>query len=324
MVDEETPFTLRAGRSRRRATQFAPTELGVAVRALAKIRIAESDLQWRLKKKLADSLSGNPELTVRKSSIVLIVGVVYNEGNKYALTEVSMELRQRIFKMVHVYDGGAASAIYKVLMIIAISASLVPLITKEEIGWFLPLEAVCLVVFCIDYALRWVTADLRLGEGEPHPFLRFPLRLISVIDLVSVVALAFSVFGLFESFPALSALSVLRIVRIIRYSKSARTILDILKMSRKPLSAVGGLAVGYILVCAVIIFNVEPDTFNSFYDAVYWATVSLTTVGYGDLYPVSAVGRAVAMISSFFGIAIVALPAGIVSAKYLSSIKGDC
>ena len=60
MVDEETPFTLRAGRSRRRATQFAPTELGVAVRALAKIRIAESDLQWRLKKKARRPAFGKP------------------------------------------------------------------------------------------------------------------------------------------------------------------------------------------------------------------------------------------------------------------------
>ena len=85
--------------------------------------------------------------------------------------------------------------------------------------------------------------------------------------------------------------------------------------------AVGSLAIGYILISALIIFNVEPQTFRSFFEAVYWAIVSLTTVGYGDIYPVSVIGRTVAMLSSFFGIAIVALPAGIVTAGYMNSIK---
>ena len=82
------------------------------------------------------------------------------------------------------------------------------------------------------------------------------------------------------------------------------------------------LAAGYILISALIIFNVEPDTFDSFFMALYWATVSLTTVGYGDIYPVSFAGRLLAMISSVFGIAIVALPAGIITADYLSELKG--
>ena len=87
--------------------------------------------------------------------------------------------------------------------------------------------------------------------------------------------------------------------------------------------AVGGLAVGYILISAIVIFNVEPASFSSFFDAIYWATVSLTTVGYGDIYPVTVLGRAVAMLSSFFGIAVVALPAGIITAEYLNSLKCD-
>ena len=61
------------------------------------------------------------------------------------------------------------------------------------------------------------------------------------------------------------------------------------------------------------------------FDAVYWATVSLTTVGYGDIYPVADLGRVVSMLSSFFGIAVVVLPAGIVTAEYLGSLKeGNC
>ncbi|MBR1897191.1 MAG: two pore domain potassium channel family protein, partial [Pyramidobacter sp.] len=61
----------------------------------------------------------------------------------------------------------------------------------------------------------------------------------------------------------------------------------------------------------------------TFFDAIYWATVSLTTVGYGDLYPITTVGRLVAMISSLFGIAIVALPAGIITAGYMEELQKD-
>lgn len=82
-----------------------------------------------------------------------------------------------------------------------------------------------------------------------------------------------------------------------------------------------GLACGYILVSALVVISVEPETFPTFFDAVYWATVSLTTVGYGDIYAVSTAGRVLTMISSVFGIAIVALPAGIVTAGYMDELN---
>ena len=85
--------------------------------------------------------------------------------------------------------------------------------------------------------------------------------------------------------------------------------------------AVCSLAVGYVLISALIIFNVEPDTFSNFFEAIYWATVSLTTMGYGDIYPVTTAGRIVTMVSSFVGIAIVALPAGIITAGYMEQIR---
>ena len=89
------------------------------------------------------------------------------------------------------------------------------------------------------------------------------------------------------------------------------------------LTVVCVLAVGYIFISALVIFNVEPETFNNFFDAIYWATVSLTTVGYGDIYAVSMAGKVITMISSVFGIAIVALPAGIITAGYMEELNKD-
>ena len=84
---------------------------------------------------------------------------------------------------------------------------------------------------------------------------------------------------------------------------------------------VGILAVGYVLVSALVVVSIEPQTFPTYFDAVYWATVSLTTVGYGDIYAVSTAGKVITMISSMFGIAIIALPGGIITAGYMEEIR---
>ena len=76
------------------------------------------------------------------------------------------------------------------------------------------------------------------------------------------------------------------------------------------------------MIAALIIINVEPESFNNYFEAVYWATVSLTTVGYGDIYPVSVAGKIATMISSIFGIAIIALPASIITAGMMEEIHG--
>ena len=78
-----------------------------------------------------------------------------------------------------------------------------------------------------------------------------------------------------------------------------------------------------MLISALVILNLEPDSFDNFFEAIYWATVSLTTMGYGDIYPVTTVGRIFTMLSAAFGIAIVALPAGIITAGYMSELAKE-
>jgi voltage-gated potassium channel len=114
---------------------------------------------------------------------------------------------------------------------------------------------------------------------------------------------------------------VFRIFRTVRYSGSMELLVVVMKESKKALLEVASLAFGYVFVSALVVFCVEPESFKTFFDAIYWATVSLTTVGYGDIYPVTTVGRTVAMFSSVFGIAIVALPSGIVTAGYLNALS---
>ena len=71
--------------------------------------------------------------------------------------------------------------------------------------------------------------------------------------------------------------------------------------------------------------DINPETgehlFNNFFDAFYWAACTLTTVGYGDLYPISEVGRAISIVSSFVGIAIIALPSGVITAGFMNELE---
>ena len=149
---------------------------------------------------------------------------------------------------------------------------------------------------------------------------------MAIIDLLSILPSINMInkgFKVLKTIRLIRTFRVLRIFKSFRYSKNIQIILQVGKNSKKALIAVLYLAIGYIFVCTLIIFNVEPDSFNTFFDAIYWATISLTTVGYGDIYPISTLGRIITMVSSFMGIAIVALPASIITAGYMKEIESD-
>lgn len=236
-------------------------------------------------------------------------------------------MRKRIFEIIEVSkDGDRVSAIYDFFMIFVIVVSLVPLAFKEETTAFIVIDKICVVIFIIDYLLRWLTADYKFNNSSALAFARYPFSFMAIIDLLSIlpslsiISRGFKILRLLRIF---RAMRVFRVFKAMRYSKNLQIILTVLKKSKRPLIAVCVLAGGYILVAALVIFNVEPDTFNNFFEAVYWATISLTTVGYGDIYPTSEIGRVFTMLSSFLGIAIVALPAGIITAGYMTEIEKE-
>lgn len=146
---------------------------------------------------------------------------------------------------------------------------------------------------------------------------------MAIIDLLSILPSINMInkgFKVLKTIRLIRTFRVLRIFKSFRYSKNIQIILQVGKNSKKALIAVLYLAIDYIFVCALIIFNVEPDSFNTFFDAI---TIFLTTVGYGDIYPITTLGRIITMVSSFMGIAIVALPAGIITAGYMKEIESD-
>lgn len=233
-------------------------------------------------------------------------------------------MRKRTFEIIEVAeDKDILSKVYDVFMMIVIVISLIPIASKSTDGAFYYVEIATTIIFIIDYLLRLMTADYKLRKGGTS-FLFYPFTPMALIDLLSILPSLIAVNGALRILKVLRLLRTLRVFRVfkvIRYSKSITIILNVFKKQKESLLVVGGLAIGYILVSALVVISIEPDTFPTFFDAVYWATVSLTTVGYGDIYAVSTAGKVITMISSIFGIAIVALPAGIITAGYMDELS---
>ena len=236
-------------------------------------------------------------------------------------------MRKRIYEIIEkAEDEDKLSHVYDISMILIIILSLVPLLFKQETTALKIIDKATVSIFIVDYLLRWITADYRFDKKGLFSFIRYPFSFMAIIDLISILpslSIINSGFKVLRVLRMIRALRVVRVFKAVRYSKNFEIIGNVLRSSKNSLIAVCALAIGYIIISALVIFNVEPDSFDTFFDAVYWATVSLTTVGYGDIYPVSTVGRIITMISSLFGIAVVALPAGIITAGYMKELEKD-
>lgn len=232
-------------------------------------------------------------------------------------------MRKRIYEIIEIAEGeDRLSQIYDVLMFLSIIISIIPLAFKETKPSFILIDQITAAIFVVDYILRLITADYKLNE-KVLAFVKYPFTPMAIIDLLSILpsfTYVNSSLKLFRLFRLFRTFRVLRVFKTFRYSKNIRIILNVFRKQKDALSIVGVLAIGYILITALLIFNVEPDTFDTFFDAVYWATVSLTTMGYGDIYATTTIGRAITMVSAIFGIAIIALPAGIITAGYMEEI----
>ena len=230
-------------------------------------------------------------------------------------------MRKTLFQIIepHQQESFIEEA-YDIFMIFVILSSLIPLTSKSHSGIFMWIDIVSTIIFIIDYILRLVTADYKLQKGKIS-FLLYPFTFLALADLLCILPSLFLLNNSLRLFKILRMLRTLRIFKFFRYSKNIQIMTNVLKKQKDNLIIVGILALSYIFISALIMFNVEPSTFPNFFDALYWATISLTTVGYGDIYAISTTGKIITMIFSFLGIAIVALPAGIITAGYMKEIK---
>lgn len=228
-------------------------------------------------------------------------------------------MREKIYHMFE--SDNKISLYYNRFMLVLIICSIIPLCFKEYTPIFLLIDKITVIIFIADYLLRWLTADMKFNGKKWVAFLRYPFSFFAIVDLLSILPSLTALHATFKLFRLFRLSKAFKAFRILRYSRSFNLIVSVIKQEKRGLLAVCALATGYILLSALIMFQVEPDSFETFFDAVYWAVVTLTTVGYGDIYPTSDIGRVVGMLSSFMGIAIVALPTGIITAGYMNELN---
>ena len=240
-------------------------------------------------------------------------------------------MRKRIYEIIEpAQKGDRASVVYDIMMLITITASILPLTFAKEYPIFRIIELVTVTIFIIDYVLRWITSDYRIHKKELS-YVLYPFTGWAIIDLLSILP-GLSLIGRgFKIFRVTRLVRILRIFKFFRYSNKFQVLGRVIRKEKGVLLSIMGIAIFYILLTALIMFNTEPHfnpmtgepTFRDFFDALYWATVTLTTVGYGDMVPVTDLGRFISMLSSLFGVAIIALPSGVITASYLEEIREE-
>lgn len=233
-------------------------------------------------------------------------------------------MRKRIFEMVEVSkEDDKLSTAYDICMMLVILVSVIPLAVVKEYPVFEIIDKITVTIFIIDYILRISTADFKLKLGAKS-FIYYIFTPMAIIDLISIlpsVSVLNSGWKLLKIFRLLRTFRVFRVFKAIRYSKNIQIFIKVFKKEKDALLTIIGIAIVYVLVSALVVLNVEPETFGDYFHVVYWATISLTTMGYGDIYPTSIAGQVVTMISSFIGIAIVAMPAGVITAGFIGELN---
>ena len=191
---------------------------------------------------------------------------------------------------------------------------------------FVAVEIVCVTIFTVEYGLRLWSAAEHTRWADLHPWRarwNAATTPLAIIDLVSILPfyLAVVVPG---DFRVLMLFRLFRFFKLARYSPGMRSLIAALEAERRALLASAIILFGLVLVAAAAMHLAEhqaqPDKFGSIPDAMWWAIVTLTTVGYGDVVPVTLAGRIIAGFTMLMGLMMIALPIGIVSTAFSEQI----
>jgi|TARA_B100001057_G_scaffold131983_2_gene131291 voltage-gated potassium channel len=211
-----------------------------------------------------------------------------------------------------------------VLNLIAVALESVPALQKNYGTWFYNFEIFSVVVFTIEYVSRvWSAPAKRNLEKKDTSFkarTRYIFSFYGLIDLVAI--LPFYIQALFPGLDlrVLRALRLLRILKLNHYNSALDDLFGaILEEKKSFLTTLYIFSVAFVLSSSLIYYaehRVQPEAFRSIPDAMYWSIITLTTVGYGDVSPITVFGKSIAAITAIFGVVVVALLTGIVANSF--------
>ena len=232
------------------------------------------------------------------------------------------------------HAGGVAGTLVEFGLIALIVANVaaftlqsVPSIRRAVPDFFLPFEAFSISVFSIEYLARlWCAPEdpLTADAGPWRGRLRYALRPMMVIDFIAVAPGYVALFIPVLDFRVLRLVRLLRLLKIARYSPALSTLAQVIVDERRALFGALLLLFCAVIFAAATMHAVEgaamPQAFGTIPDSMWWAIQTLTTVGYGDVVPKSALGRIVAGLTMVVGLGLLALPVGIVATGFVTTI----
>ena len=247
------------------------------------------------------------------------------------------KIKAKIFEVIQPAENGKlASRIFDCFIMLLISISIISIfvITFDIPGRVVVLlerfEQISIVIFTAEYLLRIWTSDLLYpGEKRLRAMLKYMGSGMAIIDLLAILP-----FYLPMLFPvkllglrALRLVRLLRIFKLNRYSESLSSIGAVFKSKAKDIVASLFVVLLLLVVASLLIYYAEhdaqPDNFKNAFSGLWWAVATLTTVGYGDIYPITVLGRVIGAFIAILGIGMVAIPTGIISSGFMEHLQSN-
>jgi voltage-gated potassium channel len=192
---------------------------------------------------------------------------------------------------------------------------------------FFAIEIVSTVIFALEYSLRlWSCIESETEKKAPlKSRIKYALSPLAIVDLLAFLPSILQVIFPGIDLRFLRVLRLLRVFKLTRYFTSFELLLNVLHEERKNLAGIFFLLLVILTLAASALYLVErdmqPDKFGSIPQAMWWAIAALTTVGYGDVYPLSPAGKILGSLVTIVGIGMVALPSGILASAFSEQMR---
>lgn len=243
---------------------------------------------------------------------------------------MNLTLRQRVYETLEI-EQNLLSQIINLTIILLIALTLVvifvetvPEIHRNYAHWFHIFEYISVGLFSLEYLVRvWSSAEV----SPETPWKSRWEYILSPLALIDLLAIAPFYMGLFIQIDTryLRAVRLLRLLKLSRYSGALRTLIQVIKNELTGIISALSMLVILIVIASIAMYFVErevqPQAFGSIPQAMWWATITLTTVGYGDIVPITLVGKAISIVITILGVGIAALPAGILASGFTTEMQ---
>lgn len=213
------------------------------------------------------------------------------------------------------------------LNILAVSLETVQELQSKYHEWFSVFEVFSVAVFSLEYLMRlWVCVEDKRFSGSRFPRLRHAFTAIALIDLLAILPFFLTLFFTVD-LRSLRVLRLLRVFKLTRYSSAMNMLLEVFRKEANTLFA-GFFILAVLLVLSasgayLVEHSAQPEKFGSIPAAMWWAVSTLTTVGYGDVTPITVAGKLFGSLITIIGVGMAALPAGILASGLADQMRLD-